>query len=337
MASTPPKHEASQPYIGRLAPSPTGALHLGNIRSFLITWLHCRQNKGKLVLRIEDLHLERIKDGATEQIFDELQWLGLHWDRGPKSLLDVTNQHTKPYIQSQQKQLYEKALAKLIERELAYPCFCTRKDILEVQTAPHGEHELKYLNTCRDPLSTKPSTVDADEAIRSYRFKTSNQLTEFHDLCHGDQTSNVSHWSGDFVIAKGLQRIGYQLAVVLDDMAQGITHVIRGDDLLLSTHRQILIYQALGAIPPQFMHLPLIIGHDGRRLAKRHGDWKISTLREHGFSPEEILGLIAWTMGMNPSRVSMSLESMLERFSISQLPIAPFLLSSDIAKAYKVI
>ena len=337
MVSSPYRLDSPSSYIGRLAPSPTGALHLGNARSFLIAWLHCRQHQGQLILRIEDLHLERIKEGATEQIFEDLKWLGLHWDLGPKSILDVTEQHEPSYVQSQQKLHYENVLADLIERELVYPCYCTRQEILDLQSAPHGDHEIKYPNSCRPSLSLGQPLDDTDLPLRSYRFKAPDISTTFQDGCHGEQVSNVSQWSGDFVVAKNLQNIGYQLAVVLDDIQHNITHVIRGDDLLKSTHRQLHLYQALGATPPQFIHLPLLIGHDGKRLAKRHGDWKISTLRNKGWSPEAVLGLLAWTMGMQTNRDAVNLFDMLQSFSLQHLPIAPFILNEDNAKTYGVL
>jgi glutamyl-tRNA synthetase len=282
-------------------------------------------------MRIEDLHMERIKPGAMEQIFNDLKWLGIDWDEGPQELADC---RTSEHVQSNQILRFKKAFEELKKQELVYPCVCTRKDIERLQSAPH-EHELRYPNSCRDKVNLNLSH-EKNKEIRSWRFKSHPEETSFQDLRHGIQSSKVSTWSGDFIIAKDAMHIGYQLAVVLDDIKDNITHVIRGDDLIPSTHRQLHLYQALKAPHPHFAHLPLIIGHDGKRLAKRHGDWKISTLRKNGWTSEDVIGLIASTLNMQNSMDKMNSQNFLCEFRLHKIPIEPYEISIEQAKHYGV-
>lgn len=321
------------PYVGRLAPSPTGALHLGNARSFLLAWLHAKQHDGKLILRIEDLHMARIKAGAMEQIFDDLIWLGITWDEGPKNASEALN---SPYVQSHNLGRYQEVLEQLIAQGLAYPCSCSRRDIAMAQSAPHG-HELRYPGTCRHRWSDLEAARDFSGREPSWRFLTRDSYSYFNDLYRGQQHSNLHTWSGDFVIAQGFNKVGYQLAVCIDDHNHGVNHVLRGDDLLLSTHRQMCIYKSLGWNIPTFGHLPLLVGDDGRRLAKRHGDWKISTLRQRGHRAEDVIGLIAHTLGLvYETKQAMSLEEFEKRFRWEQLAPKPFQLPVALAEHYGV-
>lgn len=300
----------------------------------MIAWIHARQNNGKIELRIEDLHMERVKPGALEQIFDDLHWMGLSWDEGPQSIEECSNgQHT--HVQSQQKERYRQALDHIIAAQRAYPCTCSRKEVLMTQSAPH-HHELKYMGTCRNRWSNMEEAKQHSPQVHSWRFKANDHETSFIDGLHGPQNSRVCEWSGDFIIAKDHDHISYQLAVVEDDHLHGITHVIRGDDLLMSTHRQIQLYEALGYSPPHFIHLPLLIGEDGQRLAKRHGDWKISTLRAQGYLPEDIIGLIAWTLDLQPKPLAMTLHDITVAFDLSQLSRKPFQLSDKTALSYGI-
>ncbi len=320
-------------YVGRLAPSPTGALHLGNARSFLLTWLHAKQHDGKLILRIEDLHMARVKAGAVEQIFDDLIWLGISWDEGPKTATEALD---SPYVQSQNLDRYQQILEQLIQQGLAYPCSCTRRDIAMAQSAPHG-HELRYPGTCRERWPDAAAAQRFSGREPSWRFLTGENRSHFFDLCQGEQSSCLSEWSGDFVIAQGFNKVGYQLAVCIDDHNHGVNHVLRGDDLLPSTHRQISIYERLGWNIPNFGHLPLLVGSDGRRLAKRHGDWKISSLRERGHQAEDIIGLIAYTLGMIPKpKQAMSLSAFEMNFRWEQLKPEAFQLPAELAELYGV-
>lgn len=311
-------------------------MHLGNARSFLITWARARKLGGQLLLRIEDLHFQRVKERALEQIFEDLHWLGIEWDMGPSSAQEAKADHC--YQQSNRKEFYRKALNKLKENGLVYPCSCSRKDIVNLQSAPHSGEELYYPNTCREKKQEQVfAEARAKEKPVSWRFRCSDEETIFNDILMGKQSSSVSEWSGDFVVARGADDIGYQLAVVLDDIDHKVTEVIRGDDLLMSTHRQILIYKALNAHFPTYFHLPLLIGSDGKRLAKRHGDWKISTLRELGHTPKEIIGLISSTLNWAEDGEQVSLDHFLDLFSSNSIPKTAFRLSEELAQQYQVL
>jgi glutamyl-tRNA synthetase len=305
-------------------------LHLGNARSFLITWARARQLGGELLLRIEDLHLERTKAGALEQIFDDLKWLGLDWDIGPQSCVKAQNDPI--FLQSNRRDFYRKGLDQLRDSGKIYPCSCTRKDLLNFQSAPHPGEELHYPNHCRDR-----NTADVIQEAKlkgkplSWRFKVHHLETSFIDALMGISTTNVNDWSGDFIVARGKDDVGYQLAVVLDDVDQGVTEVVRGDDLLLSTHRQLQVLEALGKNAPNHLHLPLLLGEDGIRLAKRHGDWKISTLRALGHTPERVLGLISWTLGWSDYQSSISAADFLDAFNLKNMTPTAFSIPTDVS------
>jgi glutamyl-tRNA synthetase len=264
--------------VGRLAPSPTGSLHLGNARTFLWAWLSARSRGGKVLLRIEDLDTPRVKPGVVEKMIDDLAWLGLDWDG-------------EIAVQSTRRAYYREIHARLGAG--LYPCRCTRADVAAAQSAPHeGDAEPRYPGTCR---------TYAGPAV-CWRFRVEPGPVTFEDRLFGPQSIDVAATVGDFVAAKAPDRPAYQLAVVADDVAQGVTEVVRGDDLLPSTARQILIYRALGATPPAWAHVPLVVGPDGKRLAKRHGDARIATLRERGVPPERIVGALAEWSGLGSGK-----------------------------------
>lgn len=274
--------------VGRLAPSPTGAQHVGNARTYLLAWLHARLQGGRVVLRMEDIDSPRVKPGAAEEAIVDLKWLGLDWDEGP----DVGGPHA-PYVQTDRLSLYRQHLERLIERQLIYPCTCTRKDVETAASAPHLDGEPPpYAGTCRFRSPQDASALDADKFV--WRLHTSDQPRTIIDLVRGPCSMNVARDLGDFVIAKGTGVPAYQLAVVADDHAMGITEVLRGDDLLPSAFRQLELYEHFGYQSPQFAHLPLVVGPDGRRLAKRHGDTRLSWLRSQGMKAETLIGWIAY-------------------------------------------
>jgi glutamyl-tRNA synthetase len=302
-------------YRGRLAPSPTGAQHVGNARTYLIAWLAARSRGGQLVLRIEDIDSPRIKLGAAEQACDDLRWLGLDWDEGP-------------IVQTERLTLYEAALAALQSRELVYPCTCTRGDIEQAASAPHeATHEgLTYPGTCAGRCVADAGTLTLPYC---WRFRATH-TPDFDDGLRGRVQLDLSECGGDFVVWKNSGTPAYQLAVVVDDAELGITEVIRGDDLIPSTPRQLLLYEALGLPPPRFTHVPLVVGADGRRLAKRHGDTRLSALREAGVAPEALVGLLAWSCGWLDDVRPISASELLPQFRLDRIPREPFVLTPEL-------
>lgn len=299
--------------VGRLAPSPTGSQHVGNARTYLIAWLAARSAGGRLVLRIEDIDVWRNKPGAIEQAQDDLRWLGLDWDG------DVV-------LQSRQLPAHEAALERLKQQELVYPCTCTRGDIASASSAPHREHEAPtYPGTCTGRRAADAATL---EKAYAWRFRVSDSPA-FMDRVLGEVRIDLQEAGGDFVLWRSFAAPAYQLAVVVDDAAAGVTEVVRGDDLLSSTPRQLLLYRALDLPPPTYAHVPLVLGEDGRRLAKRHGDTRLGSLRSAGVTPEAFLGLLAWSCGWQPRPDPVSASELIGKFSFEAIPREPFVLTRD--------
>lgn len=314
------------PPIGRLAPSPTGAQHVGNARTYLLAWLSIRSRGGRIVLRIEDIDSPRIKPGAAQQALDDLRWLGLDWDEGP----DVGGPHA-PYVQTQRVELYVAALDELKQAERVYPCTCTRSDIAEAASAPHvGQEGPPYPGTCAGRPVADASRLDRPYA---WRFRTSDREQMIVDLVQGERRCNVRQELGDFVVSKMDGSPAYQLAVVIDDHAMGVTEVLRGDDLLPSAFRQLELYECFGWTPPEFAHVPLVVGPDGRRLAKRHGDTRLATLREQGVPPEKLVGYLAWSCGLLSAPLPCPARDLLGAFDLNKLPRTPLVFSeADISR-----
>ncbi|MEQ8208872.1 MAG: tRNA glutamyl-Q(34) synthetase GluQRS [Lacipirellulaceae bacterium] len=302
----------------RLAPSPTGALHLGNARTFLVNWALARQQGWEIVLRIEDLDGPRVKEGAAQQAIDDLRWLGIDWDEGP--LYQLVDQSP-----------YETALEQLAQQGVIYPCRCTRKQIeAAALSAPHGdEHELRYPGTCRLGKPRAASWLKNREEGTAWRLRVEPGETRFEDVFAGEQVASVEQSVGDFLVATKLGLPAYQLAVVVDDARQGIDQIVRGDDLLRSTHRQLLVQKFLGITPsPTYTHLPLVIGEDGRRLAKRHGDTRIDHYRQAGVRPERVVGLLGEWCGL-AERSEMTATEFAEDFRLENLPSEPAVFTSE--------
>lgn len=291
--------------ITRIAPSPTGALHLGNARTFLINWALARKLGWDIILRIEDLDTPRVKPGVLDQTIDTLAWLGLDWD-------------SRPIIQSTDLPNHLAAMESLASKQRVYPCTLSRTEIQQASNAPNeGDHEIRY-----DP-SLRPSSVPTafTDEHTNWRLITPDEPITFHDRFMGEQTFNPSASVGDFVVWTRRQCPSYQLAVVVDDHHQHITHIVRGNDLLDSTARQIQLQHALGYHTlPHYTHLPLVRGSDGRRLAKRHGDTRIDHYRAQGTTPEHIIGLIAFWSGISTTRKPISLDEFLHAFDLDTLP-----------------
>jgi glutamyl-tRNA synthetase len=306
--------------ITRLAPSPTGALHLGNARTFLVNWLLARQNGWKVILRIEDLDGPRVKAGADRQAIEDLRWLGLDWDEGP-------------IYQSPRQALYAKAIQRLLQSGHAYPCVCSRKEVDQAASAPHAEDGATiYPGTCRGRFGSMDEAQRATGRVPAVRFRVPDAVIGFVDQVHGPQECKAARALGDFVIAKADGTAAYQLAVVIDDADMGVTDIVRGDDLLDSTPRQLLLYEALGYPPasvPRYWHLPLVVGTDGRRLAKRHGDTRLAFYREQGVSPQRMLQLLGRWCGMSDSPAASSPRDLLLGFDLAPLPRSPITFTPD--------
>jgi glutamyl-tRNA synthetase len=310
-------HDTS-PVRGRFAPSPTGALHLGNARTALLAWLHARAAGGAFVMRVEDLDFGRVRPGIMQTQLDELRWLGLDWDEGP----DVDGPHA-PYVQSERGALYDDALRRLAERGLLFECTCSRRDIAAAASAPHaGEEGPRYPGMCRERLvdPTVASLLAHGRAQVALRMRVEPGEACFADLLMGRCCYDPSAETGDFVVRRKDGAAAYQLAVVVDDDAMRITHVVRGGDLLSSTARQILLYRALGIPEPRFLHVPLMLGEDGERLAKRHGSVSLADLRARGVAPARVTGWLAATCGLAAEGEEVSAHDLVPRFSAGALP-----------------
>jgi glutamyl-tRNA synthetase len=306
--------------VGRLAPSPTGAQHVGNARTYLLAWLSIRSRGGRVILRMEDIDSPRIKRGAAEQAIADLRWLGLDWDEGP----DVGGPQG-PYVQSQRLPRYREALERLQAAERVYPCTCRRSDVAEAASAPHaGQEGPIYPGTCASRSAADAATLAAAGTRFAWRFRTSARERTFVDLVAGVQSFNVARDLGDFIVGKVDGTPAYQLAVVVDDQAMGVTEVLRGDDLLPSAFRQLELYEALGCRPPVFAHVPLVVGSDGRRLAKRHGDTRLATLRHQGVPADRLVGLLAWSCGLIERAEPCQPANLLADFSLDRLPREPW-------------
>ncbi|MFI4862221.1 MAG: tRNA glutamyl-Q(34) synthetase GluQRS [Phycisphaerales bacterium JB063] len=313
------------PPTTRLAPSPTGALHLGNAYAFLINWALARKLGWRVVLRIEDLDTPRNKPGSDRLTLDLLRWMGIDWDDGP-------------HYQSADLTPYRDALEQLRSQGDIYPCDATRKQIEQAMSAPHAsDDERRYpgpeqiAQALREigerPLP--PPDVHAvpllEDDTYAWRLRVPDADIPFHDALHGEQALNVQQHVGDFVVATKAGHPAYQLAVVVDDARQGVTQVVRGDDLLPSTARQVLLYQRLGLADhlPAYLHLPMVYGTDGRRLAKRHGDTRLTHYMDADTDPRRVVGLVAYWARVQGRREPMSAVELADVIRIDQLTTDP--------------
>ena len=282
-------------YRGRLAPSPTGLLHLGHARSFWTAYQRTLESNGVLVMRNEDLDQQRSKPEFAAAMLEDLRWLGIRWQEGP----DVGGLYA-PYVQSQRRVFYLEAWRKLVQAQIVYPCRCSRKDLARSAQAPHDEDdEPVYPGTCRpENLSSDEVFVPETPSGVNWRFRVpDDEAISFEDGGFGLQRYVAGCDFGDFLVWRRDDVPSYQLAVVVDDAAMRITEVVRGADLLRSTARQILLYRALGLAEPSWYHCPLMNDANGQRLAKRHDAQSLRALRQRGLTPEEVRAMFRGSTG----------------------------------------
>ena len=299
--------------VGRFAPSPSGRIHLGNILCCLLAWLSVRQKDGRVLLRIEDLDTARCPRRYSRQMLEDLHWLGLDWDEGPEA-----GGPQESYYQSERTAVYEAALRRLEQQGLVYPCFCTRAE-LHAASAPHREDgQVLYAGTCRD-LTKEQAAEKQKLRAPALRLRVPEEDWSFTDGHMGFYQENLARDCGDFLLRRSDGMFAYQLAVVVDDAAMGVTEVVRGADLLDSTPRQLYLYRLLGLKAPEFVHFPLLLTSDGRRLSKRNADVGLEDLRPR-FSAAEILGRLAFLAGFNPSGKPKTARELLADFDWNRVP-----------------
>ncbi len=295
---------------GRYAPSPTGDLHLGNLRTALLAWLFARCTGGQFVLRIEDLDLQRVRPGATECMLHDLHWLGLDWDEGP----DIGGPHA-PYTQSERQEMYTSYLQLLVDRGLIYPCYCSRAEIARAASAPHGNEGPRYPGTCRNLTQAQRGEHEDNNRRPSLRFRVDDErIVSFTDLLAGPVEQQVQQAIGDFIVCRSDGIFAYQFAVVVDDALMRINQVVRGADLLQSTARQILLYEVLGFPTPAFAHVPLLLDEQGKRFSKRVQSAGLEPLRAAGATPTQIVGQLAADCGLVDRGERLSASELAQRY-----------------------
>lgn len=311
---------------GRWAPTPSGWIHVGNARTALVVWLSVRSRGGSLIWRLEDLDPPRALKGAAEAAIFDLRWLGLDWDEGPT----LGGPHA-PYIQSKRYDVYELALRQLADSGRLFPCGRTRRELKELTVAPHGSYGP---STAPYPAAWRPEILAPDwyeryllkadsssnsATVDALRFRVHDRPVTFHDRLQGEITERVDETVGDFVLKRRDGLYAYQLAVVVDDIHMGVNEVVRGLDLLDSTARQIQLIEALGGEVPHYVHLPMVLNADGEKLSKRDDGLTLRSLREAGVVPEELVGYLAFSLGLLDRAVPCSPSELLDAFDWSRI------------------
>ncbi|MFR6256922.1 MAG: tRNA glutamyl-Q(34) synthetase GluQRS [Eggerthella lenta] len=296
---------SSAPVVGRFAPSPTGRMHAGNVFAALTAWLVAKSQGGRIVLRIEDLDAERSKPVYIDAVQRDFEALGLTWDEGP-------------YFQHDRTEAYRAAYDELRERGLVYPCFCTRAD-LHAASAPHRGEKPVYPGTCRH-LSDGERAVRAQQRMPAQRLIVPDREVAFVDQVQGSYAQNLAADCGDFLVQRSDGAFAYQLAVVVDDAAQGVTSVVRGVDLLCSTPQQLYLQELLGLPHPAYAHIPLLVAERDRRLSKRDRDAALDALLARFKMPEAVIGHIAGITGLAPTCDPATPEELLATFDLAALP-----------------
>ncbi len=294
-----------QPVIGRFAPTPSGRLHLGNVLCAMVAYLSARSQGGRFLLRIEDLDIPRCPASLSRAAIDDLTALGFTWDE-------------EPLYQSQRSDIYCRALQYLTEQGHTYPCFCTRAQ-LHASIAPNlGDTVVVYPGTCRN-LTEEEAAERAKTRTPAIRLRVPEEEITFTDRLYGVQKENLAQDCGDFILQRSDGLYGYQLAVVVDDALSGVTEVVRGRDILSATPRQIYLQRLLGYDTPAYLHIPMLMDGDGRRLAKRDRDMDMTALLKR-FTPEEILGRLAYAAGLQQEIRPAALEALIPLYDPAKLP-----------------
>jgi glutamyl-tRNA synthetase len=313
---------------GRLAPSPTGYLHLGNAWAFLLCWLAVRSAGGRLVLRMEDIDAVRSKPHFAIAIIQDLAWLGLDWDEGP----DLGGPFA-PYTQSQRLERYAEVMETLTRHGHTYPCYCTRKELKSLASAPHAEDAGPvYPGTCLHLSAADRAQRESQGRRPSLRLRGSGE-TVFKDLVYDEVRLDWAACGGDFPLCRSDGVVSYQLAVAVDDMDQDITLVVRGADILPCTPRQIALFRLLGKRHPTYGHVPLLLDHQGERLAKRHAGFELRALRDAGVQPTAVVGYLGFRAGLLPKPSPTAPVDLVPHFSWNLLPRQAVTLPQDIESA----
>jgi glutamyl-tRNA synthetase len=298
---------------GRFAPSPTGPLHLGNLRTALVAWLMARQGEGAFVVRMEDLDRVTSSPAHEADQLASLRSIGLDWDGGVVR-------------QSERFGLYREAIGRLRARDLVYDCYCTRREIRLAAEAPQGsDPEGRYPGTCRRLTDQDRRSLQSAGRRPALRLMSDEREESFADAFRGTYTGRVD----DFVLQRNDGVPAYNLAVVVDDAAQGVTEVVRGDDLLASTPRQIVLHRLLDLPVPRYAHVPLVLAPDGSRLAKRHGAVTLGDLAQRGWSPEQVCARLAATLGIDVGSRAVMATELVELFDPQRVPSTPWRLTPD--------
>ena len=306
----------------RFAPSPTGDLHVGNIRTALFDWAYARHTGGTFLFRIEDTDTTRVTDEYIQAAIDTLKWLGLNWDEGPE-----VGGENGPYLQSARLDIYAEWAQKFLDQKDAYHCYCSAEELEAVREAQRAANVAPgYNGHCRDLTSEQVAAFKAQDRQPVVRMRMPDGGTTFTDLIRGE-VSFDHKFVPDFVLVRGDGSPLYTLAVAVDDVLMKVTHVLRGEDLLSSTPRQIRVYQAMGLTEkdfPVFAHLPFVMGQDNAKLSKRNGEVSIAWYREKGFLPEAIcnyLALLGWSPGDDRENVTM--KELTELFTVEKVHSSP--------------
>ncbi len=298
---------------GRFAPTPSGNMHVGNALCYLLAWLSARSQGGGVVLRFEDTDLSRMRPGAVEQTFSDLSWLGLDWDEGPAS-----GERGGTYFQSCRTEIYNRFFEALREAGAVYPCFCSRQDV-RLAAAPHAEDRAAvYPGTCR-ALSPEEAAERMKKRKPAWRLRLEDESVSFRDVLRGEFSCEILREYGDFPIRRADGVYCYQFTVALDDALMGVSEVLRSRDLLFSTPWQVYVQQLFGFVPPVFVHIPLLLDPDGRRMAKRDFSLSLRELRRH-YSSEELIGRLGFLAGLQDEPRPCTAAELLPLYAPEKLP-----------------